>query len=253
MQAKIQAVQAKVAQCIAAAEAKYNVTMPKVQIRFDLTGRAAGMAGMRYGNFYLRFNVSHMSLGGKSWDHLLNDTVPHEVAHTVCQANPMLGNNHNDGWKRVCLALGGNGRRCYSAEDAPEAVAKQRPFTYTSTSGAAVAVSPIIHRKIQNGASYRYRGMGTVSKMCSYSTTTAQSVVKKVAAPTVPAVAKVAVERHVPAGGMSNASLIRAYLAKAKADFGSEAEEKTVQFAIGALGMKAALARTYVKNNWNKV
>jgi predicted SprT family Zn-dependent metalloprotease len=252
MQSKIQAVRNKVNECINDAERTFGITMPKVDVRFDLTGRAAGVAGMRYGVFYLRFNVNHMSLGGQTWEHLLNDTVPHEVAHTVCQAFPKFGRSHNDGWKRVCLALGGNGRRCYSAEDAPEAVAKQRPFTYTSTSGAAVAVSPIIHRKIQNGASYRYRGMGIVSKMCSYSTTTAQSVVKKVAAPTVPAVAKVAVERHVPAGGMSNASLIRAYLAKAKADFGSEAEEKTVQFAIGALGMKAALARTYVRNNWTK-
>ena len=261
MQAKIQAIRNKVTECIARAEKAYGVTMPKVDVRFDLTGRAAGMAGYRAGAYYLRFNVNHMSLGGQSWDHLLNDTVPHEVAHTVCQANPKLGNAHNTGWKRVCVALGGNGRRCYTAEDAPEAVAKQRPFSYVTTSGHTVAVSPIIHRKIQNGQSYTYRnGMGRVTRDCTYSSTTAQSVVSKVRVPVAPVlpvaptVAKVRVttERHVAAGQHSNASLIRSHLAAAKRSVGSEAREQTIVWAIGALGMTRALATTYVKNNWDK-
>ena len=126
MQAKIQAVKDKVASCIALAEQKFNIKMPAVQIRFDLTGRAAGMAGRKGFAYYLRFNVSHMSLGGQSWEHILNDTVPHELAHTVCQSNPQFGRNHDAGWKRVCLALGGNGNRCYKQEDAPEAVEKAK-------------------------------------------------------------------------------------------------------------------------------
>lgn len=264
MQAKIQAVKDKVAQCIAQAEAKFGITMPAVQIRFDLKGRAAGMAGYK-GNFiqqfyYLRFNIVHMQLGGQSWEHLLNDTVPHEVAHTVCQAFPQFGNAHNAGWKRVCIALGGNGKRCYSAEDAPEAIAKQRPYTYTTSTGHTVAVSPIIHRKIQTrGASYRFKGKGNVSKACAYTLSTATSVVSKVptvtphTAPTVrvPVVTK-PVQHSIAAAG-SKADMLRAYLKQAKADVGSEAEERTVAWAIATLGMSRTLARTYVKNNWSKV
>ena len=272
MQAKIQAVKDKVAQCIALAEQKFNIKMPAVQVCFDLTGRAAGMAGFKSGAYYLRFNVTHMSLGGKTWDHILNDTVPHEVAHTVCQSNPKFGRQHDAGWKRVCLALGGNGNRCYKQEDAPEAVEKAKPYAYTTSTGHVVAVSPVIHRKIQTrGAAYTYRGKGRISKDSKVTMTNASMLAAptKPVAPTVaPVVTKqvppiVAAARnsftigvdvpHAPKAGGSNADRIRAYIFHAKAAGGSEGFEKAVQYGIVALGMKAALARTYVKNNWNKV
>lgn len=171
MQSKIDAIKAKVAQCIALAEKTYGIKMPTVQIRFDLKGRAAGQAGMRYGAFFLRFNITHMSLGGQTWEHLLNDTVPHEVAHTVCQAFPKFGRNHNDGWKRVCVLLGGNGRRCYSENDAPEAMSVIRPYVYVTTQGHTVRVTKVIHNKIQTrGVSYSYRdGKGSINRECAYS------------------------------------------------------------------------------------
>ena len=258
MQAKIEAVRNKVAQCIALAEAKFGIKMPQVNIRFDLTGRAAGMAGYQQSwgsgahSFYLRFNTVHMRLGGQSWEHLLNDTVPHEVAHTVCQAFPKYGRQHDAGWKSVCRALGGNGNRCYSAADAPEAVAKQRPFTYTSTSGAAVAVSPIIHRKIQNGASYRYRALGTVNKSCAFTLTTAHSITQpKPVAPTVRAPVVAPTVRTVSAvPGASNADKVRYLIAVAKRN--AMSADSVVNAAVLDLGMTRALAKTYVKNNWSK-
>ena len=45
MQQRIQEVQAKVAELIARAEQLYKIKLPAVPIRFDLTGRAAGIAG----------------------------------------------------------------------------------------------------------------------------------------------------------------------------------------------------------------
>ena len=142
MQQRIQQVQDKVNQLMARAEQLYGVRMPAVRIRFDLTGRAAGIAGCMINrwtreasDFYLRFNTSHMR-SDTDWPHLINDVVPHEIAHTVCQAFPRLGKHHDAGWQRVCLALGGNGRRTYSAADAPEAVARQRPVQYVSTTGS---------------------------------------------------------------------------------------------------------------------
>ena len=56
MQQKIEQVKAKVQECIAKAEARFGIKMPNVQIRFDLKGRAAGVAGYRGTNFYVRFN-----------------------------------------------------------------------------------------------------------------------------------------------------------------------------------------------------
>jgi predicted SprT family Zn-dependent metalloprotease len=38
-------------------------------------------------------------------------TVGHELAHCVCFRDPMLGSNHDRGWKSVCRDMGGDGSR----------------------------------------------------------------------------------------------------------------------------------------------
>jgi hypothetical protein len=38
-------------------------------------------------------------------------TVGHELAHAVCFRKPMLGNNHDAGWKSLCRDMGGDGDR----------------------------------------------------------------------------------------------------------------------------------------------
>lgn len=244
MQQQIEQVKAKVQQCIAAAEAKFGITMPKVQIRFDLKGRAAGIAGYRGDNFYVRFNVQHMALGGQTWEHLLNDTVPHELAHTVCQAFPQFGRNHDAGWKRVCVALGGNGRRCYSEDDAPEAVAAARPYVYITTNGHEVRVTKVMHTKIQRGSTYTVRGKGGLNAQCQYNYMAApvanKPIVKQVkqAAPAKPAAA--------PAAKGSKADAIRAMIRN------GNTEAEVIHYAVSVLGMTRTLARTYYKNNLNK-
>lgn len=256
MQAQIDAIKTRVQECIKIAEPKFGIKMPSVQVRFDLTGRAAGMAGRRNGVFYLRFNVNHIRLGGKTYEHLLNETVPHEVAHTVCQAFPQYGQNHDAGWRKVCIALGGNGSTRYSETDAPEAVAALRPYVYITTTGHEVRVTKVIHSKIQNQhVSYVMKGgKGKLSRECQYNYMTAPAVATSkapvVVHNTTTISVKAPVERHVPAGGQTNASLIRSRIAQAKAR--AEAAEIVVQWAVDVLGMKSALAKTYVKNNWTK-
>lgn len=261
MQQKMDAVRAKVAACIALANTRFGITMPQLNIRFDLKGRVAGQAGCKIdwtrkavpGTFYLRFNVTHMQLGGKTWDHLLNETVPHEVAHSVCQAFPQFGRQHNPGWKRVCVALGGTGERCYNEDDAPEAVAKQKPFKYVSTTGQTISVSPIIHRKIQLGQSYRYRGgLGMLNKQCAFSTAQGGILIRPAPTREVPVQAFVRAMPPVSTGA-SKADQLRAFLGKAKREVGAAAEEQTVVWAVQTLGMTRALAKSYVKNNWSKV
>ena len=240
MQAKTDAVRAKVAECIAIAERKFGNKMPNVQVRFDLRGRAAGVAGKQYGNFFLRFNVVHMNLGGKTWDHIINDTVAHEVAHLACFQAPTLGRNHDAGWQRVCIALGGNGQRCYSENDAPEAIAANKPYVYTTTNGATVRVSSAIHSRIQKGKSYRVRGgQGCISNECQYSYMDAAGIAasKKQVVDTPAAVSN---------KGIAKADLIRLQIAQGK----SEAE--CVGYGVSILGMSRALAKTYYRNNVGK-
>lgn len=237
MQAQIDAIKAKVQDCIRTAEAKFGIKMPYVQIRFDLRGRAAGVAGMRMGMFYLRFNRNHIALGGKTWEHLLNETVPHEVAHTVCQAFPQYGRNHDAGWKRVCIALGGNGTRCYGENDAPEAVAQQRPWVYITTTGHEVRVTSAIHKKIQNQhAGYIMKGgKGRINNQCQYNYMTAATA-RPVQQPKPAAEhtgSKADQVRHWMRLGLTDAEII---------------EQATAMF-----GMKAALVKTYIKNNRNKI
>jgi SprT protein len=267
MQQQIEQIRARVQQCIRQAEQKFGITMPHVEVRFDLRGRAAGMAGMirRFSGdqFYLRFNIQHIQLGGKTYDHILNDTVPHEVAHTVCQAFPSLGRNHDAGWRRVCIALGGNGSRCYGEEDAPEAVAQQRPWVYITTTGHEVRVTNVIHKKIQNlHVGYVMKGgKGKINRECQYNYMTAPAqkaaakpVVVNTPAPVAVAApverATVAAQWNVPAGA-SNAERVRGRIAVAKRN--GEAADAVVEWAVVTLGMKRQLAKAYVKNNWSKV
>jgi predicted SprT family Zn-dependent metalloprotease len=175
MQINQAAIQRKTEECIEKAEALFGIKMPDVEILFNLRGRCAGIAGMARSTssgfkigFYIRYNTNFIKLGGKTAEHLLEATVPHEVAHIVCMANPKLGKGHDKGWKRVCAALGGNANRCYSENDAPEAVALNRPFVYTTDLGFEVKVSKTIHNKIQKGAAYIYRGKGRVSQTSKF-------------------------------------------------------------------------------------
>jgi SprT protein len=249
MQAQFEAIRNKVNECIRRAEDKFGIKMPPVDVRFDLTGRAAGMACMRAGHFYLRFNIHHIRLGGQTWEHLLNDTVPHELAHTVCQAFPQFGRNHDAGWKRVCLALGGNGRRCYSEDDAPEAIAAARPYVYITTDGAEVRVTKVLHSKIQKGAAYSVRGKGKLNKECQYSYMTAPAVqaAKKPVVFSTETVPAKEVARVPAASKGSKADHIRAWIALGLDD------DAIVARAVAELAMTRQLAKTYVKNNRSRV
>jgi len=231
---RCQEVRVKVAALIAQYETRTGQKVPHIDIRFDLRGRAAGMASARGWNYSMRFNKDMMMNAG--WDHLINDTVPHELAHIICFANG-TDRGHGYNWKRTCQALGGSGERCHT-----EAVtyAKGRTFVYTTSTGHTVNLSEVKHRRIQQGAGYTFkdRTKGRLDKTCAYSLLGSTMVV-------TPAVQTKAVQpvAAVPAGA-SKADQIRAQIRAGR----SAAE--CVQFGITVLGMTAALARTYVKNNW---
>lgn len=167
LQERAQQVRAKVAQLIAQYEARHpGQKVPQTDIRFDLRGRAAGVAGLRGGGYFMRFNKDMMLNEG--WDHLINDTVPHELAHIICIAN---GSDRGHGyfWRKTCIELGGSGERCHSEE---VVYAKGKTFVYTTSTGQTYNLSETKHRRVQQqGAVYTFRDnrMGKIDRQCAYS------------------------------------------------------------------------------------
>lgn len=169
----------------AIAERLYGVDMSKVGIRFDLKGSCAGMAHRNRGQYFMRFNND--MLGREAFDHVLNDTVPHEIAHIVCFMKPEFGRNHDNGWKRVCYSLGGSAKRCHKEE---VVYAKGITFEYTSTTGHKCRVSETIHKRIQAGRhrTFAKRALGRLDNTCAYAIVGKQgsTLAKPVVRPAVP-------------------------------------------------------------------
>lgn len=159
-----QQVLSKVDTLVALARTRYgeNCIPNNLQVRFDLRGRNAGQACRANGQYWIRFNTDMMQNEG--WDHLFNNTVPHELAHIICM-NLQWDKGHGGRWRSVCAALGGNAERCHS-----ETVkyAKGRTYYYTTSTGKTVALSIIRHRKIQQGTTYFTRGGGKIDRTCEY-------------------------------------------------------------------------------------
>lgn len=271
---------AKCKQVVEIAKAKYGVDMSQVRVSFDLKGAAAGKAGgKRYrdtvmSNYFVKFNDDMMRR--EAMNHVLNNTVPHEYAHVLCYINPDLGKNHNYGWERVCLALGGSGATRHK-----EAVVYGKGITYEYKTdlGHVVRMSERHHRTVQAGGTVRFRhGKGVVRLGCAYSIvghqgrTLAAPIVKQAVnnpAPVqpvqarvyVPAVAPRAIApapRNIlptpnvlPAAGESKASISRRIMLQGyRAGHGYET---IIAAMIAANGYDRQLARGTFKANHAKV
>lgn len=251
-------------------------------IAFNLRGRVAGWAGCRLcritgqaSQFTLRFNCELIQ--GKHFEDMRDETVPHEVAHLVCYARPELGRKHNDGWRRVCLALGGNGktRHSYDVSHAGGSI------VYVTDRGHEIKLSKIRHAKIQAGTTYTFKhGKGRVDRYCAWAPE-GQTPVVRLQRPTVqpprptwappfqfraaasqptpsapPAVVRPPVVRPpvvrpvAPTQGTSWADQVRGLIRQARAAGRDEAW--VVRHAVEVLGMKASSARNCVKANWER-
>lgn len=150
---------AEVQKNIELANAKFDLEMD-VEIRNDLRGRSAGQAILKNGVLILRFNNEAIR---NNYDEMVNETIPHEVAHLVCFLKPWLGRNHNHGWKNVCRILGGDASRTHEM-DLKRSRAVTR-FVYILADGTEAKLTKGQHEKIQFGsARLSMRAKATVSK-----------------------------------------------------------------------------------------
>lgn len=258
---RIALVRTRTEELLKVAGKRYGLDMSKVAIRFDLRGRSAGMAGCQRdwhgntSNHYLRFNVDMMARDG--FQHVFEETVPHEIAHVVCYMNPKLGKDHDAGWKHVCRSLGGSGNTYHEQE---VVYAKGNTYTYITTQGHKVNLSQQRHKKIQQGHFYSVRGKGELNQFCKWSRYVAAAetmpvdidVKMPVAAVEVPVATQRKVAKRKPViAGASKADQVRALIRNAKAN-GSN-QDAVVVVVVATLDMNKTLAKSYVRNNWDKV
>lgn len=145
----------------------FGITIPELDVTFQLRGAKVGVAGKSAGKCYIGFNPTVM-LDEAGWEHLFNNTVPHEMAHIVCLLAPRYGKNHCNGWKRVCRMLGGNGE-ARAALNMDLRTRKERQYAYIATCGKVVTVTQTRHNKILKGATYTLRASGgRITRECQY-------------------------------------------------------------------------------------
>ena len=120
--------------------------LPPIDITFVDKGLALGRAERDvYGKYTLQFSRQVLSQDPKLCYEVV---IPHEVAHIVCMCLYNSG-NHDKRWKRICLALGGNGEATCSAPIIMEPKRLHKYYKYKFPSGTVVWLSSRRHNKVQ--------------------------------------------------------------------------------------------------------
>lgn len=164
MTARTQVIQ-RVKEVCRTAQSLFNVDLSSIEIVIRNCGKAAGKASCRrYGSRVsdLKLILNSQLVNECDASKLMEEVIPHEVAHLVCFIRPELGDNHNRGWSRVCIQLGGSGERCHRYD--LDKARRTRKAVY-DINGFMLDVGLTVHRKIQAGASYSYACQQTRRKV----------------------------------------------------------------------------------------
>lgn len=146
-------------ECLQRAERLFDLEHRPIPVIFDLSGRAAGMYRVRRRQAVIRYNPYILA---RYFDHGLQATVPHEVAHYITDRLYGLARvrPHGREWRAVMLALGAEPRAsaCLDLSGLPQR--RQRRFTYRCDC-ATHHLSTCRHNRIAAGrARYHCRGCG---------------------------------------------------------------------------------------------
>jgi predicted SprT family Zn-dependent metalloprotease len=133
-----------------------------VDVLFNLKGTKIGVSkGLECGGYQMKFNLDY---GVVYPHHIVNETVPHEVAHIV-RFKAADDNSHGKEWRNIAVALGASGDTTHPLP----LIFKGKTIEYTTTRGYHKQVSEHVHRKIQAGAAYDYGLLeGIVNKNCYF-------------------------------------------------------------------------------------
>lgn len=110
--------------------------------------------------YELRIELNKHALEEK-FEHMMEDVIPHEVAHLVCYANYHVRGKkikpHGREWKAICSRLGGRPAAISKEKYSTLESAKKRTiyrYVYTLDDGSNVMIPGPTHKKIQLGKIY---------------------------------------------------------------------------------------------------
>lgn len=136
----------------------YGLPVPRVDIRFDLRGQAAGQARLPLrGRPIIRYNPQLLLENGERF---LRRTVPHETAHVVAyQRHGPRIRPHGEEWKSVMALLGADARRCHDYDTGTARVRRLTRHAYHCDCREH-ALTSIRHNRIRAGQRYLCRVCG---------------------------------------------------------------------------------------------
>lgn len=197
-------VEDKLRACIALAERRYNTTFRFPNIRYDLRGTTAGRA--TYGTWTVNFNPILLA---ENFDSMLEDTVPHEMAHLITdqvypeahkRGAPTMTRNgvfrrgkrspHGTEWQSVMRVLGCEPSRTHSYDTSNARTRERKSYAYKcNCCGAELQLGPKRHAKEQRSpGSYSHSSCGRSAGKLTLVTSKlpAATVHAKPAAPAAP-------------------------------------------------------------------
>lgn len=144
----------------------HKLFMCQLNIVYIQSARKLGSAQVEFNNGYkggalltIKINIDAYR---NNKEDMLNDTIPHEVAHLVCSLNySRMGKKikaHGKEWKAVCLALGGIPKATVKAGtyESSSLVSKRKvkKFLYVLDNGHKLELTSIRHNKVMLGTVY---------------------------------------------------------------------------------------------------
>jgi SprT protein len=147
------------------AERGFRVSIPAPVLRFDLTGRAAGMVVFSRTGALIRYNQKLLTENG---DTFLDQTVPHEVAHLVARTLHGAGiRPHGPEWKLIMAFFGAPAHRCHNFTTSSLSQRRMRYFNYRCDCQDH-KLSAVRHNRCRSGVTYLCRSCGSPLVSLSY-------------------------------------------------------------------------------------
>jgi SprT protein len=143
----------KINECIELLQSKIDFGRPliKPRIEYDLRGTTAGQA---WGKSKIRLNIDILN-DPNHFDDMINQTLPHELAHCVVSDFWPNAQAHGTHWAYIMMALDLPARRCHNYDTKPARVRARYHYHCSCIEGCYAG--PTVHRKIQAGAAYKCR------------------------------------------------------------------------------------------------
>ncbi len=137
-------------ECLQRAEALYDLGHRPIPVSFDLRGRAAGMYRVRCRQPLIRYNPY---IFARYFEHGLQATVPHEVAHYITDRLYGLDKvrPHGEEWQSVMRALGAEPRASVRLDLSGMPLRRQQRFAYRCDC-TVYQLSTCRHNRIIKGA-----------------------------------------------------------------------------------------------------